>query len=89
MAELTLPTPTRCTKALLAMMLPLLLLPLFSGEDKAYSANTDSSLTTLAHAICQALKACVLLDWPLPASPVGGNNGKGKGGDNDEAAAMS
>ncbi len=57
MAELTLLVPSRYLKALLAMVPPLLLPPLFGGEDNACSTHANSSLTALACAVCWALKA--------------------------------
>ncbi len=83
MTKLPLRAPARCIKALLAMVLPPLLLPLFSREDNACSTNVDSSLTLLVHAICWTLKAFVSLDRPLPAGPVGGKEGEGNGSNND------
>jgi hypothetical protein len=81
--------PTRCIKALLAMML-LPLPPLFfGGEDNTRSTNANSSPTALAHTICRALEACTTSDRPLPASCVGGKDGKGKGNNNDDNASGS
>ncbi len=79
MAELTLHAPARCIKALLAMMLPPPLPPLFVGEYNACSTHANSSPTVSAYAICRALKACALLVWPLLAGPAGGKDGKGNG----------
>jgi hypothetical protein len=60
-------------------MMPLPLSPLlFHGEDNACYINADRSPTASAHAVCWVLKACVLLDQPLPAGPAGGKDGKGK-----------
>ncbi len=83
MAELTLPTPARCVKVLLAMVPQLMLLPVFNGEDGGHSTHADSSPTTLAHAVYQALKARGLSVRPLPAGPAGSKDSKGDGGNND------
>ncbi len=65
-------------------MMPLLPLPLLFGrEDDAFSTHADSSPAMLAHVVCRALKAHVLLDRPLPASPKGGKDSKGDGGNNN------
>jgi hypothetical protein len=45
--------------------------------------HADSSPTALAHAICQALKACALSDQPLLASCTGGKDSKGNSGDDN------
>jgi hypothetical protein len=81
LTELTLPLPTRCANALLAMVPPLP--PSFGREDNTHSMNTDSSPTVLSHAICQALKARLSLDRPLPASCTGGKDIKSNSGNND------
>jgi hypothetical protein len=83
LTQLTLSAPARCVKALLAMRPPLLLPPSFGKEDDTCSTHTNSSSTTSAHAICRVLKAHALLVWPLPASPVGGKDGKGDSDNND------
>ncbi len=92
MTELTLPTPARCIKVLLAMVpLPPLppLPPLFGGEDGFRSTNANSSPTALAHAVFRALKARASLNQPLPAGPAGGKDSKGYGGDNYGNASSS
>jgi hypothetical protein len=89
LAELSLPLPARYIKALLAMMLPPLFLLLFGGEDNAHFTNANSSPTALVHAICRALKARTLSDWPLPAGLVGSKDGKGNSGDNNGNASGS
>jgi hypothetical protein len=83
LAKLTLPVPTRCIKALLAIVPPLLLPPLFDKEEDIHSMHADSSPTTSAHAVCRALKARASLVWPLPAGPAGSKDSKGDGRDND------
>ncbi len=62
--DLSLPVPARCLVVLLAMVPPLSP-PSVGGEDEAPSTNANSSPAPLAHAVCQVLKACTLLDWPL------------------------
>jgi hypothetical protein len=57
--------------------------PLFGREDEARSTNANSSPTASAHAICRALKACTLLDQPLPTSLAWAKDGKGNCGDNN------
>jgi hypothetical protein len=41
----------------------------------------------LVYAVCRALKACELLDWPLPAGPAGGKDGKGNSGNHNGNAS--
>jgi hypothetical protein len=83
LAKLTLSMPNRCVKALLAMVPPLPLPPLFGREDDARFTNTNSSPTVLAHTICRVLKAHASSDRPLPASPVDGKDDKYNGGDDN------
>ncbi len=60
-------------------MLPPLPPPLLVGvEDDTCYTNANSSPASSAHAVCRALKACAMLDQPLPAGHMGG-----KGGDDD------
>jgi hypothetical protein len=42
-------------------------LPLVGEEDDACYTNADSSLATLAQAVCRALESLASLDWPIPA----------------------
>jgi hypothetical protein len=71
------------------MVPPPPLLPLV-GKDDAQSPSASCSPTALVYAVCRALKACALLDWPLPAGPVGGKDGKGNSGnDNGNASGGS
>jgi hypothetical protein len=60
-------------------MLPLLA-PTVGMEDDVCYTIANSSPTTLAHAICQALNAHTLFDRPLPACPAGGKGGNYDGG---------
>ncbi len=69
LAELTLPKPARCIKALLAMVPPPPSLPSFGREDNAHSTHANSSPTVLAHAVFWVLKARVSLVRPLPGIP--------------------
>ncbi len=54
-------------------LLPLLLV---DEEDDARSTNAVSSLATLAHTDCRAMKARALLDRPLLARIAGSKGGK-------------
>jgi hypothetical protein len=62
----------------------MLLLPSVGVEDDAYHINANRSPATLAHTVCQGLKACALSDRPLLASCAGG-----KGHNNDGATGGS
>jgi hypothetical protein len=85
LTELTLPAPTRCIAALLAMVSPppLPLPPSVGEEDDARSTYANSNPAVLAHAVCRAKEARTLLDQPLPAGHVGGKGRKGNGSNND------
>jgi hypothetical protein len=63
----------------------LLLLPLssFGGEDNACSTNANSSPTALAQVVCWALKAHASSDRPLLAGRLGSKDSKGDGGNNN------
>ncbi len=95
MIKLNLPVPARCTMALHAMVPPLpppLLLPpppqsLVSEEDYAHSTDADSSPAALAHSICRALKAHVLVDQSLPSGCVGIKDGKDDDRDDNSDAS--
>jgi hypothetical protein len=63
-------------------MPPPLTPPLVRKEDDACYTNANSSLATLAQAVCWALESHALLDWPLPAGQVGGKGGNDDGGTN-------
>jgi hypothetical protein len=54
--------------------------PSVGKEDDACYTNTDSSLATLAQAVCRALKSRASLDRPLPAGRVGDKGGDDDGG---------
>jgi hypothetical protein len=83
--QVSLPAPLRCIAVFLAMGPPPLLLPLIGGEDDAHSTNADSSPAVSASAVCWALKACVLLDQPLPAGHAGSKDSKRDCGNNNKA----
>ncbi len=79
MTKLTLPTPPRCAKVLLAMVPPPPSQLSFGRDDNTHSTNANSSPTVLAHAIYQALKARASLEGALPAACVGGKDSKSDG----------
>jgi hypothetical protein len=59
---------------------PPLPLPSVGEEDDACYTNADSSLATLAQAVCRALQSHTSLDRPLPASCAGGKGSNDDGG---------
>jgi hypothetical protein len=54
--------------------------PSVGEEDDACYMNADSSPTTLAQAVCQALESRTSLDRPLPAGRAGGKGSDDDGG---------
>ncbi len=72
--------------AVVGTLQPPLLLSV-GGEDDSHSTHANCSPTALVHAVWRVLKARRLLDRPLPASCVGGKDGKGDGGNNDGDAS--
>jgi hypothetical protein len=64
------------------MVLPPPPLPLVGREENTHSTSANSSPIVSVYTVCWVLKARASLDWPLPASGMGGKDKEGNGGDN-------